>query len=96
MTTKNDLLAHVQAFKDTQVRVEEQAFLDFCHNTVKRATHSAKVGEREYVATVQFVCTVSKEHMKSKLEELFHGCDVEVCVRHIGAEELIDRVIIRW
>jgi hypothetical protein len=94
MTSRTALVAHYQAYRDRQSHAEEEAFADFCHNAVRRAINNAKVGQREYVAVLQFTCTISKDTMQRKFEDLFPGCDIQVCMKTLG--DAVDSVIVRW
>ena len=96
MTSKTALCSYVQDYKDSQARIEEEAFADFCHTVTKRCVNVARLGQREYVAVVQFVCTISKTYIQTKFESIFPGCDIVVVTKNCGNEEHVDRVVIRW
>ena len=96
MTSKTALCSYVQDYKDSQARIEEEAFADFCDTVTKRCVNVARLGQREYVAVVQFVCTISKTYIQTKFESIFPGCDIVVVTKNCGNEEHVDRVVIRW
>ena len=94
--SKDILLAHVQEYKDTQKKLEDSAFADFCKNAVSEAINNAKLGQRRYVAVVHFVCTLSKQTMEATFKQLFPRCSIEACIKTHHDEKVVYQVKIEW